>query len=241
MRFISMHKADARSEAGELPSQELIVGMGELIGEMQQTGALLAGDGLRPSSTGVRLNFVNGERTITPGPFVGSNELVAGFYIVRVPSIDEAIEWATRFADVVGDVEIDIRPATEPWDLGLCPPPPDAATRFMIAHKADKAYEAGVSPSPARVAALAKLKADMSSAGVLLGVQAFKPSSTGVRLKFAGDTRTVIDGPFTESKELIGGFTIVEAKSIDEPIAWATPFAKLVGDVEIEIRELTEA
>ncbi len=91
---------------------------------------------------------------------------------------------------------------------------------------------------PAVVAALAALKADMAKAGVLLASEALKPSSLGVRLKFAGPTRTVIDGPFTESKELIAGFVIVEAQSIDEVIAWNTPFAHLIGDVEIDVRPL---
>jgi hypothetical protein len=236
-----MHKTDECNEAGKPPSQELIAGMGTLMQQMQQTGALLAGDGLRASSLGVRLNFVNGHRTITPGPFVGSNELLAGFCMVNVRTIEDAIEWATRFAGAVGDVEIDIRPVTEAWDLGMCPRPEGLeTTRFLLAHKADKNSEAGVLPSPAVAAELAKLKADMAKAGVLLSVETFKPSSMGARLKFAGNTRTVIDGPFTESKELIAGFVIVQVKSIEEAIEWNTPFARLIGDVEIDVRLLQD-
>jgi hypothetical protein len=242
MRFISMHKADKQMEAGAPPSPELMAGMGPLLHEMQQAGVLLAGEGLRPSSMGVRLTFAAGHRTITPGPFVGSNELIAGYCMVRVPSIAEAIDWATRFADAVGDVEIDIRPVTEPWHLGMCPPPADnSTTRFLMTHKADKAFEAGVPPGAALVAEMAKLKADMARAGVLLSVEAFKPSAEGVRLNFAGGARTVIDGPFAESKELIAGFTILQVNSIAEAMDWTLPFARLVGDVQIEIRRLHDA
>ena len=69
-----------------------------------------------------------GERTVTPGPCAGENELRAGYTIARVASLDEAVEWASRFGAIVGDVEIDIRPVTEPWDLGLAPAPADATT-----------------------------------------------------------------------------------------------------------------
>lgn len=242
MRFISMHKTNESNEASQPLSPTFIAEMGKLMQRMQEAGALLAGEGLRASSLGVRLTFVGGHRTITPGPFVGSNELLAGFVMVRVRDLDEAIEWATRYAGVVGDAELDIRPVTEAWDLGMCPRPEGLeTTRFLIGHKADKNSEAGVPASPAVVAALAALKADMAKAGVLLASEALKPSSLGVRLKFAGPTRTVIDGPFTESKELIAGFVIVEAQSIDEVIAWNTPFAHLIGDVEIDVRLLQDS
>src|SRR5688500_2200168 len=108
MRFISMHTSNASMEAGEPPSAELMAGMGPLMGEMIEAGVFVSGEGLRPTSHGVRLNFSNGKRTITKGPFVGSNELIDRYLIVRVHSIDEAIEWATRFASGVGDSEIDV-------------------------------------------------------------------------------------------------------------------------------------
>jgi len=231
MRFISMHTSNAAMEAGEPPSPELMAGMGPLMGEMIEAGVFVSGEGLRPTSHGVRLSFSNGKRTITKGPFVGSNELIDRYLIVRVQSIDEAIEWATRFASGVGDSEIDVRPVTEAWDIGLMPKPAgETTTRYMILHKSDARAEAG-RPTAASLSALDS---------VLLSTEALQPSAKGVRLKFSGGQRRVIDGPFTESKELIAGFSIMDVKSIDEVIEWASRFAALIGDVQIEIRALYE-
>src|SRR5688572_28029704 len=113
MRFMLMHRTNSHWEAGAIPSSELIARVGKMLEEMSASGALLAAEGLRPSSLGARLAFVGGERTVTKGPLVGSNELPASFMILRVPSITEAIDWASRFGQILGNAEIDIRPVTE--------------------------------------------------------------------------------------------------------------------------------
>ena len=235
MRFISMHKATRDMEAGLPPPPAVMAGMGPLMGEMMQAGIFVAGEGLRASSHGVRLTFAGGERTITPGPLTGNRGPIDRYLIVRVPSIDDAIEWATRFAGD-SDTEIDVRPVTEPWDLGMMPRPADlTATRFMIMRKSDESRPAG------DLAQFTKLTMDMAGAGVLLSGEAIQPSAHGVRLKFRGGNCTVIDGPFTESKELIAGFSITELGSIDEAIAWARRFAALFDEIEIDIRALLSA
>ncbi|HEV3166352.1 MAG TPA: YciI family protein [Isosphaeraceae bacterium] len=242
MRIMMMHKTAEHWEAGALPGPELIAGMGKLIEEMKQAGVFLAGEGLRPSSLGVRLKFDGGKRTLTPGPFAGSNELMAGFALIRVKSMEEAIEWASRFASAVGDVEIDIRPVTEPWDLGLCPRPAgETTTRFMMAHKADENSEAGVPPTSELMAEMKTLTDDMVRAGVFLSAEGLQPSSMGVRLNFSAGRRTATDGPFTESKELIAGFVMLQVSSLQEAIEYASRFASVVGDVEVDIRQLYEA
>lgn len=147
MRFIIMHKTNAHWEGGALPDQELIERVGGLLGELGNAGVLAAAEGLRPSSEGVRLRFAGGERTINPGPFDRGNELAAGFSILHAASLDNAIEWATRQAAILGDVEIDIRPVTEPWDIGMAPRPAEATRRYMVLRKATAATEAGVAPS----------------------------------------------------------------------------------------------
>ena len=232
MRFISIHKANASTEAGEPPSAELMAGMGPLMGEMIEAGVFLAGEGLRASSTGVRLHFSGGKRTITKGPFTGSNELTDRYLIVNVHSIDEAVDWATRFAGDT-DAEMDIRPLTEMWDIGMgSKPAGQTTTRFMIQRKSDSRTEAGMRPEE-NLAAIPP--------SVLLATEALRPSSEGIRLRYTGGKRTVIDGPFTESKELIAGFSIMEAPSIEEAAAWASRFAALFGDVEMDIRPLYES
>jgi hypothetical protein len=237
MQFLMMHKTNAANEAGVLPTREAIQGMGQLIGKMAAGGGLRGGEGLRASSLGVRLRFTGGQKKVTPGPFAGENELPAGFAIVRVHTIDEAVEWATKFAAVVGDVEIDIRPVMEGWDLGVCPKPEgETRTRYMIAHKATRDSEAGVPPASEQAAELDRLTAEMTKKGVLLTTVAIGPSSQGVRLRYEGGRRSMTDGPFVESKELIAGYCLLEAGSIPDVLQWADPFAAIIGDVEIDIR-----
>ena len=229
MRWISIHKSTKSMEAGEMPPAKVMEGMGPLMGEMIQKGIFLAGEGLRPSSQGVRLKFANGKRTIEKGPLHGSNELTAAFSIVKVKSIDDAIEWASRFAPA-GDAEIDIRPVTEYWDIGVGSKPAGlTTTRYMIARKADRDSEAGIAATTVRPA---------QELGELLLTERLQPSAKGVRLRFKDGRRNVIDGPFTESKELIAGYSIIKSDSRDEVIEWAARFADLIGDVEIDIRPL---
>ena len=126
MRFLIMHKSNEENEAGVPPSKELMEGIGKLMAESAEAGVLLATEGVHPSSKGARLAFSEGKRTITDGPFAEAKELIAGFAIVQVESKDEAIEWATRFADVIGDVEIEVRQVIELSDFPPENTPPEA-------------------------------------------------------------------------------------------------------------------
>ena len=149
MRFIIMHKTNAHWEAGRDPEPGADRAGGHADRRDGEGGVLLGAEGLRASSQGVRLKFSGGARTVTKGPFKGENELPAGFSILRVRSLDEAIEWASRQAAVLGDVEIDIRPVTEAWDIGMMPRPENVTTRrYMVLRKATAASEAGVPLSP---------------------------------------------------------------------------------------------
>jgi hypothetical protein len=117
-----MHKSNEENEAGVPPSPELVEAMGKLMEESACEGVLLAAEGVHPSSKGARLSFSGGRRTVTDGPFAEAKELIAGFAVLQVESKEEAIEWATRFADVIGDVEIEVRQVVEMSDL----PPEDS-------------------------------------------------------------------------------------------------------------------
>ena len=112
-----MHKADESSEAFVAPSPEMMAEMGKLIEEMTKAGVLLATEGLKPSSEGWRLRYSGGKRTVIDGPFTESKELIAGFVMLRVKSKEEIFDWAGRFANVVGDVEMDVRPLFEESDF----------------------------------------------------------------------------------------------------------------------------
>jgi hypothetical protein len=101
MKVISMHKVDAAMEAGAVPSQDLIQGMGRLMGDLRRSGSLVDGAGLRPSATRVRLRVSGGQRTLEKGPYAGANELVAGVLKLQVREMDEAIRWASRAGEPV--------------------------------------------------------------------------------------------------------------------------------------------
>jgi hypothetical protein len=238
MRFMVMHKVDANMEAGGPPSQEIIQGMGKLVGESLKSGVFLDGAGLHRSAQRVRLSFAGGNCTVTRGPLEGGNELVTGFAMIKAKSMDAAIELARRFAGVVGDVEIEIGPVVEPWDLGILPKPEGVeGGRFLLLYKADAKSEAGEPPSPEIVAAMAKLTEEMTKAGVLLKTEALAPSSKGARLPPGPKgKRTWIDGPFSESKELIAGFSILNVASMGDAIAWANRYAEVLGDNEVDVR-----
>jgi hypothetical protein len=115
--------------------------------------------------------------------------------------------------------------------------------RFMILLKADKNTEAGVLPSEGMLAAMGKYNEELVKAGVMLAGEGLHSSSKGARVKFSGKKRTVIDGPFTETKELIAGFWIFQVKSKEEAIEWVKrcPSPMGEGEAEIEIRQVFEA
>ena len=236
MKFMMLHKTDAYYESGGLPSKELIAGVGGMVGEMVRSGKLLAADGLRSSAEGVRLKFAGGKRTIIKGPLQGENEVIARFAVMRVRSLDEAVDWASRFAAVVGDAVLDIRPATEPWDIGLGKKPEALTTRRYIAmQKASAATEAGAAPAPQQAQRLDALLAEMKEAGVLLSTGSLEPSSRAARLRSFGGKQTLVDGPFAESKELVGGFVILELDSRVDALTWAKRYAVVLGDVELDV------
>jgi hypothetical protein len=115
--------------------------------------------------------------------------------------------------------------------------------RFMIIVKATRDSEAGVMPEEERFVEMASSHEELARAGLLLDASGLKPTSRGARIKFSGGKRTWIDGPFTESKEVIAGYTLIQAKSREEAIQWAKRFPNPAGegkDAEIEIRELFE-
>ena len=119
MRFMLMVKADKDTEAGVLPSEELLAEMGKFNEEMAKAGVLLAGEGLQPSSKGARVRFSGKQRTVIDGPFTESKELIAGFWLIDVKSKEEAIEWVKRCPNPTGaEGEIEIRQVFELEDFG---------------------------------------------------------------------------------------------------------------------------
>jgi hypothetical protein len=119
MRFMVMVKATKDSEAGALPDQKILTEMGKFNEELVKAGIMLAGEGLQPTSNGARVRFSGSKRTVIDGPFTESKELIAGFWLWEVKSLDEAIEWVKRCPNPhPGESEIEIRQVFEAADFG---------------------------------------------------------------------------------------------------------------------------
>jgi hypothetical protein len=117
MRVMVIVKANNESEAGQMPSEKILSDMGKYNEELVKAGVMLAGEGLHPSSRGKRVRFSGTTRTVTDGPFAETKELIAGFWLWKVKSMDEAVEWLKR-APFDGGTELEIRPVFEFDDFG---------------------------------------------------------------------------------------------------------------------------
>jgi len=236
MRFMLMHKNDEQTEAGKPPPMELVQQMGAFIGEYAQAGKFVDGAGLAGSSTRVRLTFRNGDCTTKRGPYRGEHELPAGTLLLKVGSVEQAIGWAERYGKILGNGELELGKVNEPWDIGLAPRPENPPLQMLLVDKADAASEAG-GRSAQQKAALSRLKTEMTKAGVLVKTIALAPSTQAKRLVFKRNDLSVIDGPFTESKELLGGFAVLDLAGFDEAIALARRYAQILGGtLEMDVR-----
>jgi hypothetical protein len=158
---------------------------------------------------------------------------------VRTP--DEALAWAKRFGTAVGAQELELGPLTEEWDIERKPRPGGAPYRYMILHKATRETEAGEGPTPRQKTELAALKAEMTKAGVLGFSARLQPSSQALRAIYRKGDRTLLDGPFSESKELIGGFCLMELGSPADVLAFVERFVHILGGTrEVDIRPVAE-
>jgi hypothetical protein len=117
MRVMVIVKANEESEAGIMPSQEMLAAMGNFNEELVKAGIMLDGEGLHPSSKGKRIKFSGGNRVVTDGPFAETRELIAGYWVLKVKSMEEAVDWLKR-APFDGGAEIEIRPVFEAEDFG---------------------------------------------------------------------------------------------------------------------------
>lgn len=235
MRLMIMHKNDSRTEAGEKPSQELIAQMGALMGEYMKAGRFLDGAGLARSATRTRLTFRGGRATIKHGPYSGEHESPASVLLLEVPSREVAIGWAERYGKILGDGEIELGKVNEPWDIGVMPVPENPPLHMLLIEKEE------ADRSSKQKAELTRLRTEMTKAGVLVRTVHLASSAKAKRLTFKNNDLRVTDGPFAETKELIGGFAVMEMADMDEAIAMSRRYAAILGGtLEIDIREVTE-
>jgi hypothetical protein len=236
MRFMIMHKNDPQTEAGQPPPIELVTKMGAFVGEYAKSGRFVDGAGLSGSKTRTRLVFRDGRCTVKNGPYRGEHELPTATLLLKVRTREEAIGWAERYGKILGDGELELGKVNEPWDIGLMPPPENPPLQLLLIEKADQATEAG-GRSPKQKADLTRLKTEMTKAGVLVRSLALKPSASAKRLVFTKNDLRVLDGPFIESKELLGGFAVMELPGMDDAIELCRRYAEILGGtLEIDVR-----
>jgi hypothetical protein len=241
MLFMVMHKLTPDIEEGLPPQTRIIAEMGKLIAETIEQGRFQHGAGLKRSAERVRLRWQGGQCEVTHAPRSGENELVAGFMQLTVKSMADAIAWTKRIAEAEGsgEVEFDIGPVVERWDLGLEPKPSgDVPFNALVVRKADSASERGARPSAAAAARMEALIGEMKRAGVLVKAEGLKPSATGARLRTLHGKHTWTDGPFAETKEMISGFSIITADSLAQAKAWTDRYADILGDIEVDVIEV---
>jgi hypothetical protein len=228
MQFMILRRADRRSEAGRLPASE--------------AGLLLAH--LQPSANAVRLTLRGGEATVTPGPFLDPAEMIAGFAVIDVPGMADAVDWLKRWPAADAPVELEIRESGCPGGCAQVEAADVAdprGRRFAILLRSSRALEDEV-PVPRTVLdRLDAHNAGEAAAGVLLAGDGLRTSARGARVKVAKNTFSVIDGPFTEIKEMIAGFWLIRVPTMDDAIEWAKRNPYPTGpDVDVEIRQLFE-
>jgi hypothetical protein len=232
MQFMLIRRADAATEAGALPSGALIAEMEAYFRTLADAGALVMVQGLEASAHAVRLHLGPGRSELVRGPFPAA-ELAAGFLVIEADSKEAAVAWARRWpageAEAGGALTLEVR---EAGCVGGCVEVPlaagaDGGRRYVILLRADADSERDAMPEQSVLDTLDAFNAAQAEAGTLL---------TGDGLMSSNDV-TVVDGPFAEAKELIAGFWMIRADSMDAAIAWARSVPYPTGpDVVVEIR-----
>lgn len=234
MEFMILRRADLHTQAGVAP--------------FAARTALDAGVTLLPGAA--RLLRHGGQWQLVEGPFEPS-ELVAGFMLLEASSLPEAVAQVRQWPLADEGAVLEVRAAGCPGGCvgfdqrgtaaGTLPVRRPALQRYVVFVRSSAQMERDLVPPPEVIAAMGRRNEEGVRAGVLLAGEGLKSSAKGARVKFTGATTTVVDGPFTEIKELIAGYWMLQAASREEVIAWAIgyPFAQ-AGDLMLEIREVRE-
>jgi hypothetical protein len=201
---------------------------------------------LQPSAKGVRLQLSSGRVTIVDGPFAEMKELIAGFSIIDVESKQEAIDWLSRWPRQHGggNVELELREAgchggcAEIAATAVANP---QGKRFVVLLRSSADLESEAPVPREKLDALDANNAAEAKAGVLLAADGLRSSARGARVKIADGKLSVVDGPFTEIKEMIAGYWMIRAASLQDAIEWAKRNPYPTGpEVEVEIRQVYE-
>ena len=233
MKFMMMHKMTEAMEQGTPPTPEQLEAIGALMGEAAAAGVFLSGEGLKPTRERLRVVYRGGARRITEGPLDDARDLLGGFALLSVRSCDDALAWLDELAAALGDVELYLGPVVEMWDLGMGVQPEDAPARFLATYQGPE----GDRPLAPEVAKRVQALFGRSrAAGMVQAASMLAPTKHGARIRYRDGKRTVTDGPFAETKELIAGYAIYDLPSMQEAVTWACRFGDLGGVEETDIR-----
>lgn len=235
MHFMVIRRAGGGSESESFPSPQLV-------------DALPAARWLHPGARGTRLTKSDGSWTIRDGPFPAP-ELIAGFTFIEAESKQAALDWAMQWPATdgknagEGGVVIEVREAgCSGGCAGFATEAAPHLTAYVVLLKSDRDHEADVPVPPAVIERMMQRNADGVKAGIVLAGEGLQPSSKGARVHFAKGRPTIVDGPFTEIKELIAGFWLIQAATRQQAYDWVTSYPYPLGpDVEIELREVVAA
>ncbi len=233
MRYMSLFRPAVTEDRMSPPSPELMTAMGQLIESETRSGVLVSTGGLLSSAHGARVRHANGDITVTDGPFTETKELVAGYAILQVRSKAEAVESAKRFVRIVGEGVCEVRPFFGPGFVAR-----EGTQLYMSLWRPTLDESKWGPPSGEEMAKMQKLVDEETKAGILVSMGGLLPSKNGVRMASTSGKLTIVDGPFTEAKELIAGFGVFEVKSGAEAIAAAKRFLAVAGDGECEVRPM---
>ena len=243
MQFMVIRRSDEATEAGRMPAPAVFEDMGRYHEQLAQAGGVGLALGLRPSSRAVRLKLWPGGESITDGPFTETKELIAGFTVFEAASKEEALallkQWPASDADATGEAVLELRETGCPGGCAQVPPAAAGEDRhYVILLRSDAGTEADRIPPRHVLDTLDAFNAEQAAQGRLLAGDGLKSSTRGARVRLAGGQASVIDGPFAEAKELIAGFWMIRAASMDDAVAWARTLPYPTGPyVEVEIRE----
>ena len=271
MRVIMLLKSDAQSEAGVPPHDQMLTDMGKYSEQLVNAGVLLGGEGLHASSKGAKIRIAKGKTTVLDGPFAEAKEVVAGYFMLKTKDLAEAIEWTKKLpgADYTPEAEAELRPLYETEDFPLDPseqpggwrdqeiearkeletkvPGPEKGPRWISFLKADKNTEAELDPSTELLEKMGALMGEMQAQGLLISGEGLRASKHGAKVLLKNKKISVLDGPFTEAKEMIAGFSMFRAKTKAEAIEWARRCLQIhmegtgIDTGEIEVRQVFEA
>ncbi|MET0387739.1 MAG: YciI family protein [Polyangiales bacterium] len=267
MRFMLLIKSDADTEAGVTPNDERLSAFARFNETLAEAGVLVGAEGLMPSRRAARVRATRNETQVIEGPFPEPTALIAGFWTIEVASKSEAVAWAQRVPGDAGEIEVRQVYETEDFPVDdseqpggwrekevrareraktATPPRLPGTKRFILMIKSDRHQESGALPSPQALATMGELMGDLGRSGKVLGGEGLRPSHLGARIVQSGSQRRVLDGPFTEAKEMIAGYMLVQVAALEDTYdiarRWLPVNLSESGSphAELEIRQLLE-